>query len=798
MLNGITKLTLVYFTALCSIPYLSKAQQSKVFPGADETTSSRSQYFSWINNTNEGSTEKQTLINLEFFSWLHSEYGMALDIYAFDAGNIDGKGYCGSIVSERFKQQFPNSFNNIYKAAKAIDTRLGVWGGPDCFGNTVQEEKARLEMMVELCKKYHFALFKFDAVNGNLRTEKQDAFIEMMQQCRKYSPDLILLNHRLELGKGLPYATTFLFEGAETYIDVHMPNTATATHHRQGALSRGLVPGLQRLTEDHGVCISSCLDFWDDDLILQAFNRNLILAPQIYGNPWLLRDDEYATLARIFNLHRRYGKILVKGKILPEDKYGEKALSRGDGVTQFITFRNLEWTPKKITLKLDEEIGLTTGASFEVRQFHPTEKIIGRFKKGSSVVVEVAPFRSYLIAVSADEIDELGIKGCDYKVITDIAGKPAKIQLLGLPGTKINVQLSPSKRRFTTATLDGKSINALIKGNKIEVDFPGTPLKHAWHRKLSTPALTSIPEDAETLYEATCFAADNNALEVRSLERSGATKIPEVQAARDAFFKQAVFIERNIWDKNLFDGDSTTGFDVNHSWGQTANGIFRLDLGEILTLDELILTTGREGDIHPLKTDEGAWVDISTDLKTWKTLRFLTGRKMSVKLKGEHVRYLRFRNNFEHLLEVEGHLNGQPVERKKWHASNLFQSWKVFAADKAWKSTFRLPEITEGSYLCIALNGKHGVEGAYAALKINGEYVGTPDRSVSFPSNVWEYPLAKADANYTYYIPLKTYMKAQQMEVIILGMKGQPAEFKPEVWVTTHNPPYVSKELVLQ
>ena len=32
--------------------------------GADELTPSVAQYFSWINNTNEGSTERQTLINL--------------------------------------------------------------------------------------------------------------------------------------------------------------------------------------------------------------------------------------------------------------------------------------------------------------------------------------------------------------------------------------------------------------------------------------------------------------------------------------------------------------------------------------------------------------------------------------------------------------------------------------------------------------------------------------------------------------------------------------------------------------
>ena len=37
-----------------------------------ESTPSVPQYFSWINNTNEGSTEEQTLINLEFFKWLYA------------------------------------------------------------------------------------------------------------------------------------------------------------------------------------------------------------------------------------------------------------------------------------------------------------------------------------------------------------------------------------------------------------------------------------------------------------------------------------------------------------------------------------------------------------------------------------------------------------------------------------------------------------------------------------------------------------------------------------------------------
>lgn len=53
-----------------------------------------------------------------------------------------------------------------------------------------------------------------------------------------------------------------------------------------GALAHGLTAGLTRPLEDPGVCFSSCLDGWDDDLVLQAFDRCAILAPQSYANPW--------------------------------------------------------------------------------------------------------------------------------------------------------------------------------------------------------------------------------------------------------------------------------------------------------------------------------------------------------------------------------------------------------------------------------------------------------------------------------------------------------------------------------
>ncbi len=77
--------------------------------GADENTPSRSEYFSWINNANEGATEAQTAANLRFFEWLHREYGMVLDLYAFDAGAVDGCKRYGSTSSPIFHSHFPGS-----------------------------------------------------------------------------------------------------------------------------------------------------------------------------------------------------------------------------------------------------------------------------------------------------------------------------------------------------------------------------------------------------------------------------------------------------------------------------------------------------------------------------------------------------------------------------------------------------------------------------------------------------------------------------------------------------------------
>ena len=114
-----------------------------------------------------------------------------------------------------------------------------------------------------------------------------------------------------------------------------------------------------------------------------------------------------------------------------------------------------------------------------------------------------------------------------------------------------------------------------------------------------------------------------------------------------------------------------------------------------------------------------------------------------------------------------------------------------------WTYSFTLPEVADGSYLSIALNGEHGVEGAYAALKVDGQLVGSPSRATSYPSNTWEYVNCTSDANYTYYIPLTEDMVNKKIEVFDMGYNKEKINFVPEIWISSYHP-FQTKTLILE
>ena len=137
------------------------------------------------------------------------------------------------------------------------------------------------------------------------------------------------------------------------------------------------------------------------------------------------------------------------------------------------------------------------------------------------------------------------------------------------------------------------------------------------------------------------------------------------------------------------------------------------------------------------------------------------------------------------------------MNRDSWRGSNLFSPYARFKAEAAWSLSTVVNEIHPGTYLALALEGEHGIEGAYAAIRVDGLAVGAPDRSPSYPCNAWEYHVQRANSHYTFYIPLRKEMEGRKIDIVVLGMKGGEKNFKANAYLTCYPVPYQKMELKL-
>lgn len=736
--------------------------------GADNLTPSIPQYFSWINNTNEGSTEEQTLINLDFFKYLKDTYGMEIKIYAWDAGNFDGasEGY-GNLNGKKFRSQYPYEYNNVVAKAKELGIRMGLWGSPDGYGDTDETQKERFDFFVHLCRDHNFALFKLDGVCGRLRPEKAGVFADMLKECRKYSPDLIVLNHRLDFYEAEEFVTTYLWNGTETYVDVLSCNQNTAMHGRAFMFERGHTDNLERLAEDHGVCISSSIDYFEDELIYQAFNRSLILAPEIYGNPWLMRDDELAKLARIYNLHRRNAAILVDGKLLP-DSYGANAVTRGSKTKRFISTGNNSWQTKTISVNIGEETGIDTNKPVAVNLHHPYEKHLGVFNVGDEVEIELMPFRATLIELSVESEAEPMLQNCEYEIIKeDKNGNPVEVKYL----TEENKEKAP----LFIGSLDKEERN---------------------------------PENGEFLYETAMFAIGNDSLESRSLRRSGETKIPQVKAARDAFFNQDHYKLRGCEAKNMFDGSPDSFFDSQSKTYLDENrricgGCLRVDFGKEIECDsvEIEFFSGdyatREVETQKLpliaeySTDLKDWqssdfvkISVSDDDYTAKIIKFtahtlydLHGKKVVASYGiGGKMRYLRIENPVDRIYAVRLLKDGKTIETPSAFASNMQAHYRFKKTAVLKQNEFILPEYKNGSSVAVAVEGIHGEECVYCVAEIDGKLCGFPKRAPDYKANQWEHAVCGSDKNNTFFLKLPDGMQGKAIKITAVFSDRRKAE----------------------
>ena len=771
--------------------------KNKIQAGADERTPSIPQYFSWINNTNEGATETQTLVNLDFFRYMKETYGMEIRIYAWDAGNFDGasEGY-GNVRSEKFKAQYPEGYKNVVEAAEKIGIRMGIWGSPDGFGDDSETEKERFDFFVHLCKDYHFAEFKIDGVCGRLRPEKAALYAQMLKECRKYAPDLVVLNHRLDLYEAEPYVTTNLWNGIETYIDVSIGNDITCMHNRAHMFRRGHTDNLDRLMEDHGVCISSSIDYFEDELVYQAFGRSLILAPETYGNPWFMRDNELPKLARVYNLHKHNARILVDGIRLSE-AYGCDAVSRGKEIKRYICTGNDSWECRTVEFSIDDSIGLSVPGNYYVNLRHPYEEHLGIFSFGSKVSVTLLPFRATLIEISLSETSDPVLTNCRYEVIKeDKDGTPLLVRYLRASGGKTKLLKNGQLSDFDTI----ESIDIQEK----------PPIRIG-----ELDSITVVPENGEKLYEAAVFPINNDSLERRSILRSGESAVPEVVAARNAFFSQQTYRLRGCEAKALFDENKNTFFDAQSRIYQDKSfringGCLRVDCGRSIKADlveiEFFSTDRETRELKPALIPEE--IQTSVDFSNWDTYKrsllhtvndhesmevvrltvhsiySAEGKRLIAAFRiHKPFRYLRLPCPPDHIYSVRAIADGNPIDLSCAHANNLQAPYSKDRAGVCKEAVFTVPKHRPGSYLAVAIEGAHGAEGVYCGAEIDGENIGFSRRAPAYKANIWEHRVLEKDKNNTFFMTLPENSEEKSIRIWALFADPSGKDIPCVVWL---------------
>jgi len=375
---------------------------------------------------------------------------------------------------------------------------------------------------VALCRDYHAAMFVFDTACSQLRPEKEFYLLDAIKACRHFSPDLVVNCRGFNLSDELS------------------------------------IPYYNSISNDKA-------DFWLDDLVWQSFGVSPALAPGISGALWLLNDDEFSKIARLFTIHKKYNDCLTSGFKLPILQFGSFASSRGNGNTRFITINNPSWQTKHYKIELDSTIGLAESENLEeVRYIYPVERLAGKFKRGAEIDIEIEPHRSCMIIVSTVPINEPAIAGCDYHVERNIPKKPVRINLFGLPGKDYPIKLIDS-RKYKQAFLDGKPLDKITKGKITRIRFSGKPVKESQNRKLADLSEIEIPKNIEQIYRAAIQTAYAEEKDIGFHKQDKPSQYSQVNSIRKIFNSDTIAFNKDNKTKIAPDLNSIIIDKVYHS-----------------------------------------------------------------------------------------------------------------------------------------------------------------------------------------------------------------------------------------
>jgi hypothetical protein len=790
-------------------------------------------YFDWLCHDNSGPRESEVLANFAALRRLKELYGLQFDIYNSDAGLVESQGTYYPQFKANFLSRFPAGLKPLAEGSKALGMRLGLWLGPDGFGEKPGEMAARREQLLSWVRDFNVGLFKMDTVVSELAhpdkyilEKKYQSLADALAEARRIDPGFVAINHRIN---DSPYMLTItdclLWRGEETYIDVHISNETASLYNRDCSIGRELSSEFYgtpfRQFEDHGICFNSCLEKWEDDLVAQAFGRASVLSPEMYGTFFFLGDEDYPRLARLIRLHKQLEPLLKTAYPLPGGD-----IAHADGASSLVLVRNMTWEPAVKTIRLDASIGLAAapGTPLTVRQRHPWEMLMKRAGDGAVVggtlPVELDPFSLRLIQIDAAPPAEPLVAGVPYEIVPGPDAGHYGINLLGTPGRKADVTFLDFGDR-TVLTRAGRPVPT---GDKPwPIVFPGAPAAGPSFARLADfgddPAGGA---EGQRLAELAKFTIDDDALEIREMIRlkREPSRLAEIEACRAYMWDKVAAAEGTFL--NAFDGDPGTrwsdGFPRRSPFTgspaayRSQTSLWRIDLGRPTDLATLELRVVRRTDAAFLEA-----VETSSDLRTWtrtdgsslaaaeripaagslrqrgQTIKIFdvdAGDQkpvvISIPLAGRPCRYVRIRGRNFGVSEILGYDGaGRPLDRSGWRATNFLGETP---APRRVLSAIHVPAgDSPGREYAIAVTAGPAefdpVDGVYVVVLVDGRPVVPRHRAPSYPYHNYEWNSgAPKLAGLTFRLPIDPAWKGKTVEFRVMmfgdGADGARAELR--------------------
>jgi len=790
-------------------------------------------YFDWLCHDNSGPRESEVLANFAALRRLKELYGLQFDIYNSDAGLVESQGTYYPQFKANFLSRFPAGLKPLAEGSKALGMRLGLWLGPDGFGERPEEIAARREQLLSWVRDFNVGLFKMDTVVSELAhpdryilEKKYQSLADALAEARRIDPGFVAINHRIN---DSPYMLTItdclLWRGEETYIDVHISNETASLFNRDCSIGRELTSEFYRTPfrqfEDHGICFNSCLERWEDDLVAQAFGRASVLSPEMYGTFFFLGDEDYPRLARLIRLHKQLEPLLKTAYPLPGGD-----IAHADGASSVVLVRNMTWEPAVKSIPLDASIGLAAapGTPLTVRQRHPWEMLMKRAGEGAVVggtlPVELDPFSLRLIQIDAAPHAEPLVAGVSYEIVPGPDAGHFGINLLGTPGQKAEVSLLDFGDR-TVRTSSGLPVPT--GEAPWRVTFPGTsPAGPSFARLSDFRDDPAAAADGTRLAELAKFTIDDDALEIREMVRlkREPSSLAEIEACRAYMWDKVAAAEGTFI--NAFDGDPGTrwsdGFPRRSPFTgspaayRSETSLWRIDLGQPTDLATLDLRIVRRTDTAFLEA-----VETSPDLRTWtrtdglslaaaesipaagslrqrgKTVKIFdvdAGDKravmISVPLAGGPWRYVRIRGRNFSVSEILGYDGaGRPLDRGGWRATNFLG--ETPAPRRVLTAAHVPADDAPGREYAVAVTAGPAkfdpVDGVYIVALVDGRPVVPRHRVPSYPYHNYEWNSgAPKLAGMTFRLPIDRAWKGKTVEFRIMmfgdGADGARAELR--------------------